>query len=110
MYAYIKHRLQVAGCQNQALFTKRAYEAIYKNSNGIPRLINILCHKALICAYGEGKQKVTHKHIKIAAQDIEHTRVRSNSWALNLMPGLSRWLFGSVGMLCLMVAGNYLIV
>lgn len=110
MYAYIRHRLQIAGCNNNALFTKRACEAIYKHSQGIPRLINILCHKALLCAYGEGKQNVNHKHIKMAAQDIEHTKTRNSTWVSNLMPGLSRWLFGTVSVLCLMVAGNYFIV
>jgi MSHA biogenesis protein MshM len=52
MYSYIRHRLQIAGLANEQLFTKRACEAIYKHSSGIPRIINILCHKALICAYG----------------------------------------------------------
>jgi MSHA biogenesis protein MshM len=94
MYSYLRHRLQVAGCDNNSLFTRRACEQVYKNSNGIPRLINILCHKALISAYGEGKNKVTHKHVKLAALDIEHTRHNQDSWLSSLMPGFSRWLFG----------------
>ena len=93
MSTYIGHRLQVAGCLNNNLFTRRAYEQIYKNSNGIPRLINILCHKALLCAYGEGKTRVTHKHVKLAAMDIEHTKIHHVSLFASLMPGISRWLF-----------------
>lgn len=108
MYAYIRHRLQVAGCSNNSLFTKRACEAIYKHSNGIPRLINILCHKSLICAYGEGKQKITHKHVNIAALDIEHTKTRTDSWFTSFMPGVSRWLFGSMGIMGLVIIGSYL--
>jgi MSHA biogenesis protein MshM len=94
MYSYIKHRLQIAGCHDSSLFTKRACEAIYKYSNGIPRLINILCHKSLISAYGEGKQQVTHKHVKLVAQDIAQTQNNGESWLSNLLPLVSRWLPG----------------
>jgi MSHA biogenesis protein MshM len=95
MYGYIRHRLEIAGCNDKSLFTKRACEAIYRHSNGIPRLINILCHKSLICAYGEGKQQVTHKHIKLAALDIEHAKDKPESWLDSLIPAFSRRLFGN---------------
>ncbi len=95
MYGYIRHRLQVVGCNDNALFTKHACEAIYRHSHGIPRLINILCHKSLISAYGEGKDKVTHKHIKFAALDIEHTKDKSESWLHSLFPVFSKRLFGN---------------
>ncbi len=108
MYSYIRHRLQVAGCDEKLLFTKRACEAIYKHSNGIPRLINILCHKALICAYGEGKNKVSHKHVNVAALDIEHTKIKSDSWLTSLIPKFPRWIFGSIAVFSLLVSGNYI--
>jgi len=108
MYAYIKHRLQIAGYNEKSLFTRRACEAIYRHSNGIPRLVNILCHKALICAYGEGKRKVTHKHVNIAALDIEHTKTNPESWMTSIMPGFSRWLFGSLGIVSLLIGGIYI--
>ena len=104
MYSYIRHRLQIAGLANEQLFTKRACEAIYKHSSGIPRLINILCHKALICAYGEGKNKITHKHINIAAQDIEHTKVKSRNWLSQIMPKLPRWGLGSIAFLAVLAS------
>jgi MSHA biogenesis protein MshM len=108
MYSYIRHRLQIAGCIEKSLFTKRACEAVYRHSNGIPRLINILCHKSLICAYGEGKKKVSHKHINIAAIDIEHTKSNSNSWISSIIPRFPRWIFGSVAILSLIVGANYI--
>lgn len=94
MNSYIKHRLKIAGCE-RALFTRRATDAIYKYSKGIPRLINVISHKALISAYGEGKQKVTHKHIRLAALDIEQTRTSRDSWFSQLFPGMARGLFGN---------------
>ncbi len=108
MYAYVRHRLQIAGCDEKLLFTKRACEAIYRHSNGIPRLINILCHKALICAYGEGKKKVNHKHINIAALDIEHTKNKPESWVASVMPRFPRWMFGSIAIFCLLVSANHI--
>jgi MSHA biogenesis protein MshM len=108
MYSYIRHRLQIAGCNEKQLFTKRACEAIYKHSNGIPRLINILCHKALICAYGEGKNKITHKHINVAALDIEHTKNNPDSWLASLIPKFPRWIFGSIALFSLLISGNYI--
>ena len=108
MYAYIRHRLQIAGCIENVLFTRRAYEAIYRHSNGIPRLINILCHKALICAYGEGKTKVSHKHINIAALDIEHTKTKSNSWLTSVMPNFPGWIFGSLAVFSLLIGANHI--
>jgi len=108
MYAYIQHRLQIAGCNKKMLFTKRACEALYRYSNGIPRLINILCHKALICAYGEGKKEVSHKHIDIAAIDIEHTRVHSESWLASIMPNFPRWIFGSIALFSLLISAHYI--
>jgi len=108
MYAYIRHRLQIAGYNEKSLFTRRACEATYRHSNGIPRLVNILCHKALICAYGEGKRKVTHKHVNIAALDIEYTKINPESWMTSIMSGFSRWLFGSLGIISLLIGGNYI--
>lgn len=108
MFSYIKHRLQVAGLNEENLFTKRACEAIYRHSNGIPRLINILCHKALICAYGEGKNKITHKHINVVAQDIEHAKVNSASWFSNVMPRFPRWIFGSFAFITMLLSGLFI--
>jgi len=62
---YIAHRLSVADCQ-QDIFTKRAVTTIHQLSNGIPRLINLLCDRALLGAYGANKLQVDKK-IVIAA-------------------------------------------
>lgn len=89
---YIRHRLTIAGCLEHKLFTKRAFDMIYKQSKGVPRLINILCHKSLISAYGEGKFQVTHKHVLDAARDMEQPLQHKNSWIKESMPVFSRWL------------------
>lgn len=66
---YVAHRLRVAGYAGGRLFSRGAIGGLYKSSGGIPRLVNILANKALMLCYGEGKQQVTHRHVKLAAND-----------------------------------------
>ncbi len=66
--SYIHHRLRIAGTQ-RSLFSKQAIRAVYRQSDGIPRLINNLCDRALMAAYAEEKSAVAEKHIKVAASE-----------------------------------------
>ena len=47
-YAYIEHRLSVAGLDKPTIFSKGALDIIVKEANGVPRLLNVLCDNALI--------------------------------------------------------------
>ena len=49
---YITHRLEVAGREGGGLFSRRALKVIYRASGGIPRLVNVICDKALVLGYG----------------------------------------------------------
>jgi len=73
---YLFHRLSTAGYSLGTLFTKRTRDIIYRSSKGIPRVVNILCHKALLAAYGRGEHKVTPRTIRMAIQDT-HGGLRS---------------------------------
>lgn len=79
---YINHRIQVAGYRGTPLFTSGALRSLYRSSRGIPRLINILSHKALMSAYGRGDKEVTPSHIRRAAADTEDVQ----SWLLRYFP------------------------
>jgi MSHA biogenesis protein MshM len=68
---YINHRLRVAGYNGGELFTAKAIDKIHKNSNGVPRIVNTLCNKALILAFGQGQINVACKHITQAINDAE---------------------------------------
>ena len=63
---YIKHRLSVADC-HRALFNKSAIATIHKISQGIPRLINLICHSALMEAYNSNNAVVDKKIVYKAA-------------------------------------------
>lgn len=68
---YINYRLYVAGYTGGNLFADDAMEAVYRSSRGIPRLVNILCHKAMMASYGKGKPSVDLPQVLMASRDTE---------------------------------------
>ncbi|MFB2685528.1 ExeA family protein [Shewanella mangrovisoli] len=78
--AYIRYRLAVADYAGQALFGPKLTRKIAEASRGIPRLINILAHKALMLSFGEGATQVRMAHIKGAIQDTEDASRGSQRW------------------------------
>ncbi len=82
--AYVVHRLTVAGCQ-QAIFTRSAIKEIHVLSGGIPRIINLLCDRALLGAYGQNKSKVDAKIIKQAAVEALGHDVVTHSVSPNVI-------------------------
>jgi MSHA biogenesis protein MshM len=66
---YLLHRLQVAGYVGDRLFRSAAADAIFRASRGVPRLINVLAHKAMLAAYGEGRHYVSGRHVRRAIRD-----------------------------------------
>lgn len=66
---YITHRLEVAGHRGRALFTRLALRKIHKASGGIPRLVNVLCDKSLVLAFGDGASQVGRRTVKQVVQD-----------------------------------------
>lgn len=69
--AYLDHRLVKAGYNGSHLFNQQAIDHIFRGSKGVPRLINILAHKALMVAFGKGDHALTEKHIELAIEDTE---------------------------------------
>ncbi|MCP1728094.1 MSHA biogenesis protein MshM [Natronospira proteinivora] len=68
---YVRHRLRVAGYRGAPLFTRPARRALFRRSEGTPRLVNVLAHKALMAAWGEGSDQVEGRHVRRAADDTE---------------------------------------
>ena len=67
--AYIRHRLGVAGAKGN-FFSKRAIDQIFKLSDGIPRIINLVCDRSMLGAYSEGEMQVTPSIVDKAAGEI----------------------------------------
>lgn len=81
---YVVHRLATAGYNGPFLFSKRALDLLYRTSDGIPRIVNILCHKALMVAFGKGERTVQVENIRNAAEDTEGVEIPS----FNYMPAM----------------------
>jgi len=72
--AYVEHRLIKAGYNGSNMFTNNALDLLFKGSRGIPRLINVLSHKALMVAFGKGEQIIDESHIDSAIEDTESAK------------------------------------
>ncbi|MBN3038840.1 MAG: AAA family ATPase [Candidatus Omnitrophica bacterium] len=69
--AYISHRLSVAGSSDCISFDDQALNEIFKYSQGIPRLINLICDKALLAAFVSETRTITQELISRCINDIE---------------------------------------
>jgi len=67
--AYIRHRLDVAGTQ-RPLFPPAILGRLYRFSGGVPRIINVLCDRALLGAYVQGKERVDRATLAQAAHEV----------------------------------------
>jgi len=84
--AYIKHRLHVCGA-TRPIFNKSAVDRIYRLSGGIPRLINVLCDRALLGAYTEGKLQIDRRIVQQAANEVLADELQQSRTRFS--PGLS---------------------
>jgi general secretion pathway protein A len=91
--AYIGHRMTVAGCGRAVYFTTSALKRIFRYSGGIPRMINIVCDRALLIGYAEEHREISGRLIRSAINEVSREgRTSSVKWL--------RWTAG----ICLAVA------
>lgn len=98
---YIQHRLQVAGYKGAALFSASLCKKITKASQGIPRVVNVLCHKMLMLTYGQGNYQMTRKQLAAAIKDTES--INENTQFFGHVNGKKLFLLGSFSTLVLMM-------
>ena len=68
---YITHRLNVAGANGRTIFTDAACDMVFRYAGGVPRLINVLCDTALLCAFAEEQTQLDEKIVKAAADELQ---------------------------------------
>ena len=66
---YVRHRLRVAGAAGE-IFTPAALVEVHRVSSGVPRVINVVCDRALLGAYTEDTKKVTPALVRRAAGEV----------------------------------------
>lgn len=81
---YITHRLRVAGCPFE-LFQLDALRQVHRYARGIPRLINIICDRALLGAYSKGLRNISADMVKQAALEAVETKAPAE-------PSSARWM------------------
>ena len=105
--AYINHRLHVAACKPVQIFTRAAIRDVYRYTQGVPRLVNVTCDRALIAAYGEKTRRVTSGIVRTAISELSSRGERRSRgrtlpyrWRKALVSGglaLLLLFFGMVG-------------
>lgn len=83
IHGYLLHRMQVAGYNGPDVFNQKVSRSLYRLSRGIPRLVNIIAHKCLLLAFGEGAPKVTTRHLKKAVRDTESIEAGNSFWRIS---------------------------
>jgi general secretion pathway protein A len=68
--AYVQHRLCRAGSEGRDLFTPGALQLVHHFSGGVPRLINVLCDRALLAMYSRRLGRVRRSTIRLAWRSL----------------------------------------
>lgn len=99
--AYIQHRLQIAGLPtNRVVFPSAASKAVYRLSGGIPRLVNLLCDRAMMGAYGRQVEEVSARLVTEAAAEVLGTASNNATDPVRAGMPYGRLLIVTLALLC----------
>jgi general secretion pathway protein A len=100
---YIYHRLNTAGAQGRIQFSRGAIGRIYKQSEGGPRLINLICDRAVLAAYVERVHEIGRSHVEQAVQSLRGD-ARSGGRPPSLVRSRRNWRYALPATLAAVVA------
>jgi general secretion pathway protein A len=69
--AYVSHRLMVAGASASVTFQPKALDMVHRRTQGIPRLINLVCDRSLLAAYSSRSNRIVADMVYQAAESLE---------------------------------------
>jgi type II secretory pathway predicted ATPase ExeA len=69
--AYVQQRLRIAGSDGRQIFDGEALSAVHKYSNGIPRVVNLLCEHCLVSAFVDQKSTIHEGIVDAVARDFD---------------------------------------
>jgi len=80
--AYVRHRLKIAGATGE-IFTHGALREAHRVTEGVPRLINVVCDRALLGAYTEDQHRIDATTVRRAASEVFGKSIASRwvAWA-----------------------------
>jgi type II secretory pathway predicted ATPase ExeA len=70
-HEYITHRLNIAGAKGRTIFDSAACDVVFRYTGGVPRLVNVLCDTALLCAFAEERTTVDDALVKAAVEELQ---------------------------------------
>ena len=97
-FKYIDHRLRVAGALTE-IFSTSAKREVFRLSAGVPRIINVICDRALLGAYSRETRIIDRRIVRKAASEVSGQTVRSRVF---------RWLLPAAVLGAIAVAGALL--
>ncbi|GAM09383.1 general secretion pathway protein A [Geobacter sp. OR-1] len=100
MVSYIDHRLEIAGGWKAATFAPGALKKIFKYSKGLPRLVNVLCDRALLIGFTEESRQISAQMIDHAIKELRREKPKRA-----LSPLIWRLAFAAAIALLLVAAG-----
>jgi len=105
--AYLSYRLGVAGMRGD-VFSPAAIRKLYRLSNGIPRLINLISDRALLGAYSEGEHEVTPAHIRQAAKEVGGSNLGPKPAGVGHKPDLPGYMLLAASLLLAIISTYWL--
>jgi general secretion pathway protein A len=97
-FDYIDHRLRVAGALTE-IFDAAAKKEIFRLSGGVPRIINVICDRALLGAYSRESRAVSGRLVRKAGSEVSGQTIR---------PATLNWLVPVLALAGLILAGSVL--
>lgn len=99
---YVDFRLRSAGYKGYPLFSRGALSLLHRASAGVPRLINVIAHKAMMAAYGQASDRIQRTHVARAIMDTQESRsigywlARRDYWLWPLLAISAAMLIGLI--------------
>ena len=89
--AYVQHRLSVAGGGAAVTFAPKALARVHRYTAGIPRLINLLCDRALLAGYSARTNRIAPQFVDSAAAslELERTKRTLRTWVRQRIAGFA---------------------
>jgi len=83
MREYVRHRIRVAAGAAREIFSPAALRELQRYSGGVPRVLNVLCDRALLAGYAAGEHEVTPRLVRQAADEVRGRGTR-RGWRARL--------------------------
>jgi general secretion pathway protein A len=95
--AYVGHRLTIAGGSAAVTFAPKALDVVHRASGGIPRLINLICDRALVAGFSVRATRITGDMVAHAIQSLDIAHPPRPSWLRKHAAAISGWRPGRAG-------------